>query len=174
MAESTISCPKCGTQIEFVEPLAMAGVTAVVAKQGERGGVPSTARSQGEALRKAAEEHNRVRQLLEADLTRKDYEIANLRDALAECEARLHEAQKALAGQARAQSAFESEKREAERTTATRIRDESAATGAGALKEAEDHFDLKMAEKEATIASLRRVVAELQREAESKSRGVDT
>ncbi len=174
MAESIISCPKCGTQIRWAGPLAMPVAKAAVPGQEQRGGVPSTAGPEGETVGKAAEEGNQARRLLEADLTRKDYEIANLRDALAECEDRLREAQKAMTGLSHAQSAFEGEKRDVERTTATRIRNESAATGASALKEAEDQFDLKIAEKEATIASLRKVVAELQRKAESKSRGVDT
>lgn len=170
MAESTIRCPKCGTQIELTETLAMSGIEGSLDEQRDMRILRETVRPQEVALREAVDERGATHELPETSAAEESYEIANLRDALGECEASLREARRAVTEMVRAQSAFENEKRELERTTAARIRDESSATRASALKEAADQFDLKMAEKEASIASLLKVVADLQLKAETVSR----
>jgi len=197
MADPTITCPNCQTEIKLTESLAaplievarreydqrLASVKADVAQR------EAALRTREEELAKEretidaqvadklkceraqieAEACKRAKLVLSGDIEQKAKEIAELQDVLKQREGKLAEAQKAQADLIRKQRELDDARREFELTIEKRVQDGLEATRALARKEAEEKLNLKVAEKEQTIASMQRQIEELQRRAEQGS-----
>jgi len=92
-----------------------------------------------------------------------------LRERLAEREVKLAEAQDAQAGFLRKQRELEDAKRELNLTVEKRIQEGLGVVRSEARREAEDQLNLKVAEREETIASMKRQIDDLKRKAEQGS-----
>lgn len=197
MADPTISCPSCKTEIKLTESLAapliestrreyeqrLAQKDADVAKR------DAALREREEAVTKAqhtiddqvrekllserakiaAEEGKKAKLALQNDLNQKTQEVADLQDIIEQREAKLAEAQKVQADLLRKQRELDDAKRELELTVETRVQAGLAATREQAKKEAEDGLKFKVLEKEQTIASMQKQIEELKRKAEQGS-----
>ena len=197
MAEPTIVCPNCQREIKLTESLAAPLVEAtrrdfnqrldcVKAEMAER---ESAVRMREEQLVKAREGINaqvedrlkcaraqieaeaavRAKRALAGDIEQKAKEIAELQDVLKQREGKLAEAQKAQAELIRKQRELDDARREFELTVETRVQQGLETTRAQARKDAEEKLNLKVAEREQTIASMQRQIEELQRRAEQGS-----
>jgi hypothetical protein len=197
MAEPTIICPNCQREIKLTESLAAPLVEAtrrnfeqqldsVKADVAER---ETALRAREEELARAreaidaqvadrlkcarpqieADAANRARLALAGDIEQKTKEIAELQDVLKQREGKLAEAQNAQAELIRKQRELDDARREFELTVEKRVQDGLEATRAQARKEAEEKLNLKVAEREQTIASMQRQIEELKRRAEQGS-----
>ncbi len=197
MAEPTITCPNCKTEIKLTESLAapliestrheyekrLAQKDADVAKRN------TALREREEALSKAqhtldaqveaklhverakitAEEAQKAKLALQNDLDQKAQEVTDLQEVIKQREAKLADAQKAQADLLRKQRELDDAKRELELTVEKRVQEGLAATREQAKKEAEDGLKLKVLEKEQTITSMQKQIEELKRKAEQGS-----
>ena len=197
MADPTITCPNCQREIKLTESLAAPLVEAtrrdftqrldcVKAEMAEREAV---LRTREEQLAKAREGINaqvedklkcaraqieadaaaRAKRALAGDIEQKAKEIAELQDVLKQREGKLAEAQKAQAELIRKQRELDDARRELELTVEKRVQQGLETTRAQARKDAEEKLNLKVAEREQTIASMQRTIEELQRRAEQGS-----
>jgi hypothetical protein len=197
MADPTITCPNCQREIKLTESLAAPLVEAtrrdfnqrldcVKAEMAER---EAALRTREEQLAKAREGINaqvedklkcaraqieadaaaRAKRALAGDIEQKAKEIADLQDVLKQREGKLAEAQKAQAELIRKQRELDDARRELELTVEKRVQQGLETTRAQARKDAEEKLNLKVAEREQTIASMQRTIEELQRRAEQGS-----
>ncbi|HJX54860.1 MAG TPA: DUF2130 domain-containing protein [Polyangia bacterium] len=197
MAEPTITCPNCHTEIKLTESLAAPLIEAtrrnfeqrlssVQAEMAER---ETALRTREEELGKEreaidaqvadrlrcarpqieAEAGQRARLALADDIEQKAKQIVDLQDVLKQREGKLAEAQKAQAELMRKQRELDDARREFELTVEKRVQDGLQATRTQARKEAEETLGLKVAEKEQTITSMQRQIEELKRRAEQGS-----
>jgi hypothetical protein len=197
MADPTITCPNCQREIKLTESLAAPLVEAtrrdfnqrldcVKAEMAER---EAALRTREEQLVKAREGINaqvedklkcaraqieadaaaRAKRALAGDIEQKAKEIADLHDVLKQREGKLAEAQKAQAELIRKQRELDDARRELELTVEKRVQQGLETTRAQARKDAEEKLNLKVAEREQTIASMQRTIEELQRRAEQGS-----
>jgi hypothetical protein len=111
----------------------------------------------------------RAKRALAGDIEQKAKQIAELEDVLKQREGKLAEAQKAQAELIRKQRELDDARREFELTVETRVQQGLETTRAQARKDAEEKLNLKVAEREQTIASMQRHIEELQRRAEQGS-----
>ena len=197
MADPTITCPNCHTEIKLTESLAaplieatrrnfeqrLSSVHAEMAQQ------ETALRAREEELAKAreavdaqvadklrcaraqieADAARRVKLALAGDMEQKAKEIAELQDVLKLRDSKLAEAQKAQADLIRKQRELDDARREFDLTIEKRVEEGLEATRARARKDAEEKLGLKVMEKEQTIASMQRQIEELQRRAEQGS-----
>lgn len=197
MAEPTIICPTCKTEIKLTESLAaplieasrrefeqrLAKKDADIAKREE-----ALRLSEDELSRKretideevseklrlerdkiVAEEGRRAKQALALDLDQKAKEVADLQEILAERNLKLADAQKAQAELIRKERQLEDARREFDLTVEKRVQEGLDAIREQARREAEEALKLKVHEKEQTIASMQRQIEELKRRAEQGS-----
>jgi hypothetical protein len=197
MAEPTVVCPQCRSEIKLTESLAAPLLESVrrqyeqrlsqkdadIAKreqliqqreaslQKERANVDAriAQRVQEECVRIAADEANKARRALGHDLEQQAKEIGTLQEVLKDREAKLTEAQKAQADLIRKQRELDDARRELELTIAKRVQNELDAARAQARKDAEEELKLKVVEKEQTIASMQKQIEDLKRRAEQGS-----
>lgn len=197
MAEPTIVCPSCNTEIKLTESLAAPLLAAtkqdfekrLATKDAEIAKRESTLRQREEAITKAkeaiddqvaeklkqerakitAEEAKKAKQVAANDLEQKSKEIAELNEVLKLRDEKLAVAQKAEADMLRKQRELDDAKREIELTVEKRIQDGLAATRDQARKEVEEQQRLKVAEKEQTILAMQKQIEELKRRAEQGS-----
>lgn len=197
MAEPTVLCPQCKTEIKLTESLAAPLLESIrrdyeqrltqkdadVAKREktlyEREVTLQKAREtldeevhhklQQERTRIATEEQKKAKLALADDLEERAKEIADLQDVLRQRDTKLAEAQKAQADILRKQRDLEDARRELELTIEKRVLENLEAARNKARKEAEDELKLKVLEKEQTISSMQRQIEELKRKAEQGS-----
>lgn len=197
MAEPTISCPKCGTEIPLTESLAAPMLAAVRkqyedrlhAKDSEIAGREASLREQQAAVAKAqaavdeqvaaklrtervaiaADEAKKARVALESDLSGKDRLIADLNETVKALNTKLTTAQKAEADLVRKQRELDDAKREMDLTIEKRVTDGLGAVEAKARQRADEESRLKMAEKDKVIADAQRQVEEMKRKMEQGS-----
>ncbi len=197
MADPTIICPGCKTEIKLTESLAAPLIEStrreyearLAQKDADVLKRDAALREREEALSKAqqtiddqvgeklraerakivSEEAKKAKLALQNDLDCKAKEVADLQDVIKQREAKLAEAQQAQANVLRKQRELDDEKRELELTVEKRIQEGLAATREQAKKEAEDGLKLKVFEKEQTIASMQKQIEELKRKAEQGS-----
>ena len=197
MAEPTIICPKCGTEVKLTESLAAPLVAAVrheleekiarnnseVAKReaairekeaavaAARASIDEQVNAKLEAQRTsiAAEEAKKAKLLLSNELKQKADEITNLQAVMKERDAKLAEAQKAQAELIRKQRELDDAKREMELNIEKQVQAGLGQARDKARKEAEDSLKLSLTEKEHTIASMQQKIEELKRKAEQGS-----
>lgn len=117
----------------------------------------------------AAEEAKKAKQAASADLEQKARELADLQEVLKQRNEKLAEAQKSQAELIKKQRELDDAKRELELTVQKRIQEGLAITRQEARKEAEDELNLKVKDKELTIASMQKQIEELKRRAEQGS-----
>ncbi len=117
----------------------------------------------------SAEESRKAKLAAATDLEQKTRELADLQEILNQRDAKLAEAQKEQAALIKKQRELDDAKRELELTVQKRIQEGLAATRQEAKKEAEDELNLKVKEKEQTIAAMQKQIEELRRKSEQGS-----
>lgn len=197
MADPTIICPSCKTEIKLTESLAAPLIestrreyeTRLAQKESDVAKRDAALREREEALTKAqqtideqvsekvrserakiaADEAKKAKLAIQNDLDHKVKEVADLQDIIKQREAKLAEAQQAQADLLRKQRELDDAKRELELTVEKRVQEGLAATREQAKKEAEDGLRLKVLEREQTIVSMQKQIEELKRKAEQGS-----
>ena len=197
MAEPTIICPKCKTQLKLTESLAAPLVEATrkeyeqqlaekddaiarkekalhrkedaLAKEHEAIEATLEERLKAEGARIAKEEQKKAKLALATDLEEKDRAVSELQETLKKRDEKLAEAQKAQADLLKKQRELEDAKREIELTVEKRVQENVGKVRDQARKEAEDELKYKVMEKEQTIGSMQKQIEELKRKAEQGS-----
>ena len=197
MTEPTIICPNCKTEIRLTESLAAPLIETTkrdfekrlaqkdidiakresklreeeetLAKAKDTIDEQVAERVKGERAKIAADEARKAKQILATDLDQKSKEITELQENLKERDVKLEVAQKAQADLLRKQRELDDAKRELELTVEKRVQTELSATRDQARKEVEDELNLKVAEKEQTITSMKKQIEDLKRKAEQGS-----
>ena len=197
MAEPTIVCPQCKSEIKLTESLAAPLLESIrrdyeqrltqkdidIAKreqtlQQREATLQKTkdsldeqiaARLQQERGKIATEEAKKAKLAFGNDLDQKIKEIGDLQEVLNQRDTKLAEAQKAQADLIRKQREVDDAKRELELTIEKRVQADLAAAREKAKKEAEDELKLKVMEKDQTIQSMQKQIEELKRKAEQGS-----
>ncbi len=197
MAEPTVFCPQCKSEIKLTESLAAPLLETVrrdyeqrlslkdaeiskrekylneraesidKAKQNLDQEIEQKLRS--ERARIGAEEAQKAKLAMGGDLEQKAKEIQNLHDILKERDKKLTEAQQAQAELLRKQRELDDAKRELDLTVEKRIHAGLVAERDKAKKEAEEELKLKVLEKDQTISAMQRQIEELKRRAEQGS-----
>ena len=197
MAEPTIICPKCKSEIKLTESLAAPLIESTradferrlaqkdldvagreksiqereAALSKEKGSLESqvSQRVQQERGKIAAEEAKKAKLALTNDIEQKAKEVADLQEILKQKDAKLTEAQKTQADLLKQKRELDDAKRELDLTVEKRIAEGLTATRQQARKEAEDELKLKVSEKEQTISSMQKQIEDLKRRAEQGS-----
>ena len=197
MAEPTVVCPQCKTEIKLTESLAAPLLESVrsdyeqrlsqkdadVAKRekslNERAETLDKAKRtldqqieqklQLERDRIAAEEAKKAKLVLGNDIEHKANEIRVLQDVLKQRDEKLAEAQKAQADLIRKQRELDDAKRELDLTVEKRVQADLSTEREKAKKEADEELKLKVMEKDQTITAMQRQIEELKRRAEQGS-----
>jgi len=197
MAEPTILCPRCRSEIKLTESLAAPLLDSVrrdyeqrltqkdadMAKREkmllEREATVQKAKAtldqqvaeklQQERVQIAAEEAKKAKLALGSDLEQKSKEINVLQDILKQRDAKLAEAQKAQAELLRKQRELDDAQRELDLTIEKRVQSNLQAEREKAKREAEEELKLKVMEKDQTITAMQRQIEELKRRAEQGS-----
>ncbi len=197
MAEPTVICPHCKTEIKLTESLAaplldsirrdyerrLSQKDADMAKRegalNERAASIEKAQEtldqqvaqklQQERVKIAAEEQKKAKLALGNDLDQKVKEISTLQEVLKQRDVKLAEAQNAQAELIRKQRELDDAMRELDLTVAKRVQADLASEREKAKKEAEDELKLKVMEKDQTITAMQRQIEDLKRRAEQGS-----
>ena len=197
MAEPTVFCPQCKSEIKLTESLAAPLLESVrrdyeqrlsqkdneiskrekflnqraesieKAKQNLDHEIEQKLRS--ERTRIVAEEAQKARLAIGTDLEQKTREIDQLQQILQERDKKLGEAQRAQAELLRKQRELDDAKRELDLTIEKRVQASLVAERDKAKKEAEEELKLKVMEKDQTITAMQRQIEELKRRAEQGS-----
>lgn len=117
----------------------------------------------------AAEESKKAKHAAATELERKAQELTELQAVLKQRDEKLAEAQNAQAELIKKQRELDDAKRELDLTVQKRIHEGLATIRQEAKKEAEDELNLKVREKDHTIASMQQKIEELKRRAEQGS-----
>lgn len=194
MAEPTIMCPSCRTEIRLTESLAAPLIAATRAqfelqlsqkdaqilqreqavRDQQRGLEQQVAdrveeQLKGERARLIAQESRKARLVSAAELEAKSRELAEAQEILRTQELKLSEAQNAQAELIRKQRKLDEMQRELELNVERRVSDGLAEARALARREAEEGLKLKVMEKDQTIASMQQKIEELKQRAEQGS-----
>jgi hypothetical protein len=197
MAEPTITCPNCKSEIKLTESLAAPLIEAtraefrqqLAAKDAEVRQHETELAQQREALFKdrenlevvlserlasereriAGEEAQKARQRVQAEVETKTQELTELRGVLAEKDTKLAAAQKDQIELIRKQRELDDARREMDLTIEKRVQETLGPVREQARKEGEQALTLKVREKEETISSMQRQIEELKRKAEQGS-----
>jgi hypothetical protein len=197
MAEPTVVCPQCKTEIKLTESLAaplladvkrqfeqkLAQKDADMAKreQSLRERAESiekikvnldqqiAAKLQQERIRIAAEEQQKAKLVLGNDLNQKTKEISTLQEVLKQRDAKLAEAQQAQAELIGKQRELDDARRELELTIAKRVQADLGSERERAKREAEEELKFKVMEKDQTITAMQKQIEDLKRRAEQGS-----
>jgi hypothetical protein len=197
MAEPTVVCPQCKTEIKLTESLAAPLLESIrrdyeqrltqkdadiakrektlhereasLQKQKESIDEEVAQKMQQEQVRIAAEEAKKAKLALGNELDRKAQELKDLQEVLKQRDAKLADAQKAQADLIRKQRELDDARRELELTVEKRVQTDLSAAREKAKKEAEDEMKLKVMEAEQTIASMQKQIEDLKRRAEQGS-----
>ena len=197
MAEPTVICPQCKTEIKLTESLAaplldsirrdyeqrLSQKDAEMAKReaalSERAASVEKAKEtldqqvaqklQQERVKIAAEEQKKAKLTLGNDLDQKAKEINMLQEILKERDVKLVEAQKEQAEVIRKQRELDDAKRELDLTIEKRVQADLGSEREKAKKEAEEELKLKVMEKDQTITAMQKQIEDLKRRAEQGS-----
>jgi len=197
MAEPTVICPQCRTEIKLTESLAAPLLDSIrrdyeqrlsqkdtdMAKReaalNERAASIEKAKEtldqqvaqklQQERLKIAAEEQKKAKLALGNDLDQKAKEIKTLQEVLKERDVKLAEAQKTQAELIRKQRELDDAKRELDLTIEKRVQADLGSEREKAKKEAEEELKFKVMEKDQTITAMQKQIEDLKRRAEQGS-----
>ena len=197
MAEPTIFCPQCKSEIKLTESLAAPLLESVrrdyeqrlsqkdneiskrekflnqraesieKAKQNLDHEIEQKLRS--ERARIVSEEAQKAKLAIGSDLEQKAKEINDLQQILQEQDKKLGEAQQVQAELLRKQRELDDAKRELDLTIEKRVQANLVAERDKAKKEAEEELKLKVMEKDQTITAMQKQIEELKRRAEQGS-----
>ena len=197
MAEPTVVCPQCKTEIKLTESLAapllesirrdyeqrLSQKDADMAKReaalSERAASIEKAKLtldqqvahklQQERVKISAEEEQKAKLALGNDLDQKVKEINMLQEVLKERDAKLAEAQKVQAELIRKERELDDAKRELDLTIEKRVQADLGSEREKAKKEAEEELKFKVMEKDQTITAMQKQIEDLKRRAEQGS-----
>jgi hypothetical protein len=197
MAEPTVVCPQCKSEIKLTESLAAPLLESIrrdyeqrltqkdadiakrektlheheaaLQKQKESLDEQVAQKLRQEHARIAAEEAKKAKLTLGNELDRKIKEINDLQEVLKQRDAKLADAQKTQAELIRKQRELDDAKRELELTIEKRVQTDLAAARDKAKKDAEEEMKLKVVEAEQTIVSMQKQIEDLKRRAEQGS-----
>jgi hypothetical protein len=197
MSDATITCPTCGTNIKLTESLAAPLIEATrqdyelrLAKQNSEILVKQqqlTQREQAiekqrasvdmlvadklreERMKIASEEARKAKLVIAQDMEEKNGQIATLTQALEQNNAKLADAQKAQAELIRKKRELDDARREVELTIEQRVQATLNGAREQAKKEVTESLKFKVAEKDATISSMRKQIDDLKQKAEQGS-----
>ena len=197
MAEPTVFCPQCKSEIKLTESLAapllesvrrdyeqrLSRKDAEISKRekflNERAeSIEKTKQNldheieqklRSERARIIAEEAHKAKLAMGTDLEQKAQEISNLQQILQEQNKKLGEAQHAQAELLRKQRELDDAKRELNLTIEKRVQASLGTERDKAKKEAEEELTLKVMEKDQTITAMQKQIEELKRRAEQGS-----
>jgi len=197
MAEPTIICPQCKTEIKLTESLAAPLIESVKRdyeqrlsqKDADMTQREQTLADRAQSLEKAratldqqvaqklqqergriaAEEQQKAKLALGNDLDQRAKEISTLQEVLKQRDIKLGEAQKAQAELIHKQRELDDAKRELDLTIAKRVQADLSTERDKARKEAEEELKLKVMEKDQTITAMQRQIEDLKRRAEQGS-----
>lgn len=197
MAEPTVVCPQCKTEIKLTESLAAPLLESVrrdyeqrlsqkdadmVKREkalSERAEFLEKAKQsldqqveqklQLERTRIAAQEAQKAKLALGNDIEQKAKEIGILQEILKQRDAKLAEAQKAQAELIRKERELDDAKRELDLTVEKRVQADLLNEREKAKKEAEEELKLKVMEKDQTITAMQKQIEDLKRRAEQGS-----
>jgi hypothetical protein len=197
MAEPTVFCPQCKSEIKLTESLAapllesvrrdyeqrLSRKDAEISKRekflNERAeSIEKTKQNldheieqklRSERARIIAEEAHKAKLAMGTDLEQKAQEISNLQQILQEQNKKLGAAQQAQAELLRKQRELDDAKRELDLTIEKRVQASLGAERDKAKKEAEEELTLKVMEKDQTITAMQKQIEELKRRAEQGS-----
>jgi hypothetical protein len=197
MAEPTVVCPQCKTEIKLTESLAAPLLESVrhdyerrltqkdtdiakrektlherealLRKQKELIDEQVAEKLHQERARIAAEEAHKAKLLTGNELEQKMREINALHEVLKQRDAKLSEAQQAHAELIRKQRELEDARRELDLTVEKKVQAELSAEREKAKREAEEELKLKVMEKDQTITAMQRQIEDLKRRAEQGS-----
>ena len=124
---------------------------------------------QKERVRVFEEEGKKARLASATELESRGRALAELQQVLKEKDTKLDEAQKAQADFIRKQRELDDAKRELELTVEKRVQESLEKTRLDAQREAQDQLQLKVSERDHTIASLQKNIDELKRKIEQGS-----
>jgi len=197
MAEPTVFCPQCKSEIKLTESLAAPLLESVrrdyeqrlsqkdneiskrekflnqraesieKAKQNLDHEIEQKLRS--ERARIVSEEAQKAKLAIGKDLEQKAKEINDLQQILQEQDKKLGEAQQVQAELLRKQRELDDAKRELDLTIEKRVQANLVAERDKAKKEAEEELKLKVMEKDQTITAMQKQIEELKRRAEQGS-----
>ncbi len=201
MAEPTIICPNCKTEIKLTESLAAPLIESTRKKfEQQLAQKDSDIVQREQAIRKkekqladtknnldeqvasqveeqlkkdrariSTEEARKAKLAVSTDLEQKTRELADLEEVLKIRNEKLAEAQKAQAEMIKKQRELDDARREIDLTIEKRVQEGLTAIREQAKKEAEEGLKLKVAEKDQTIAAMRKKIEELKHRAEQGS-----
>lgn len=195
--EPAIVCPNCKKEIRLTESLAAPLVEATRRQYEQKLAEVNSAMAEREAAVRrqeqavsqaqkdvedriadgvrqerdkiAADETRKARMLVSDELKGKTKEIGDLQQIVKAKDDKLAEAQKAQAELVRKQRELDDAKRELDLTVETRVQQSLATVREKAKREVEGELNLKVAEKEETIAGMQRQIEALKRKAEQGS-----
>ena len=116
-----------------------------------------------------AEERTNAVKLVAEEVDQKTRELSELQSTLVDRDKKLKEAQDAQADLLKQKREFEDAKRELELSVEKKVQDQLSSVRQKATKEAEDSLNLRVREKDQTIASMQQTIAELKRKSEQGS-----
>ena len=197
MAEPTIFCPQCKSEIKLTESLAAPLLESVrrdyeqrlSQKDNEISKREKLLNQRAESIEKAkqnldheieqklrserarivSEEAQKAKLAIGSDLEQKAKEINDLQLLLQEQDKKLGEAQQVQAELLRKQRELDDAKRELDLTIEKRVQANLVAERDKAKKEAEEELKLKVMEKDQTITAMQKQIEELKRRAEQGS-----
>ena len=197
MAEPTVFCPQCKSEIKLTESLAAPLLESVrrdyeqrlSRKDAEISKREKFLNERAESIEKTkqnldheieqklrsqrariiAEEAHKAKLAMGTDLEQKAQEISNLQQILQEQNKKLGAAQQAQAELLRKQRELDDAKRELDLTIEKRVQASLGAERDKAKKEAEEELTLKVMEKDQTITAMQKQIEELKRRAEQGS-----
>lgn len=197
MAEPTIICPNCSTEIKLTESLAaplIAETKRIFQEQIRTKEAEIIEREklltkqQGDLARQKDEiEAQLVQRVAEArqsivveeaakakaaanqDIARQKTELTSLQEQIRDKDTKLQEAQRAQADALRKARELEEKERELDLTIEKRVQSELESTRNKAKREAEEALGLRLKDKDETISSMQRQIEELKRRAEQGS-----
>lgn len=197
MAEPTIICPNCNTEIKLTESLAAPLIAETKRAFQEQLRAKETEIRQREGLvAKQAQDLTREKEQFEAqlarklaearesivveeaakanaaakqDLVRQKQELSSLQEQVRDKDNKLLEAQRAQAEALRKARELEEKERELDITIEKRVKSELETARTKGKREAEEELNLKIKDKDETITSMQRQIEDLKRRAEQGS-----
>jgi hypothetical protein len=200
MKDVMIDCPSCGASIKLNESLAAPLIESTkrayesrLAKQSSEVALREqsltlreeeldrrqvdidaqvAAKVKAERIKIASEEARKAKELLGRDIEQKDGEISHLALLLEQNNAKLAEAQKAQAELIKKERELDDARREVDLTVEQRVQVSLGSVREKAKKEAVAELQLKVAEKDLTITSMKKQIDDLKQKAEQGSQQI--
>lgn len=180
MAEPTITCPNCKTEIRLTESLATPLIEQIkhdyeklladqVLKAQEAVDKEVAEKLKSETAKIEAEATQKAKEVLGMELEGKGKEIVHLQEVLKQYGNKLKQAYDEQAKLAQKELELKDEKAKLQLSVQKQVQEQLAKKYAEAKKEAEDELNLKVEEKQKTITDMQKQIDELKHKAEQGS-----